>query len=106
MSSGPFNPNGQLTYLVGTSAVQVPTPISGGVPVTSYRIRNLLSTTQYIAWGATNAVTVTVPTAGTPQANTIGMIGPSVEVFGNLPASAWFIANAVGAFEVTPGDGM
>jgi len=105
----PFSPFG-ATYLVGTTSVQVQS--SNGNQPTSYRVRNLLSTVQYFSWlppqpnDAVQNVTVTVPTAGNPSANTIGMLPFSVEVFGGLPANAWFEANAAGAFEITAGEGV
>jgi hypothetical protein len=34
------------------------------------------------------------------------MLPGSVEVFSGIPANAWFLANAVGAFEITPGEGL
>jgi len=105
----PFSPFG-ATYLVGTTSVQVQS--SNGNQPTSYRVRNLLSTVQYFSWlppqpnDAVQNVTVTVPTAGNPSANTIGMLPFSVEVFGGLPANAWFEANAADAFEITAGEGV
>jgi hypothetical protein len=101
----PFGP----TVLVGTSSVQVKS--NNNLSPTSYRVRNLLETTQYFAWSApqpgdaVQSITVTAPTAGNPQ-NSIGMLPSSVEVFGGLPANAWFEADAVGAFEITPGEGL
>lgn len=63
---------GAPTYLVGNAAVQI--PLGAGQ---SYRIVNLaaVGTPQYLAWGPTNGVTVAAPTAGNPQANTLGMLG-------------------------------
>jgi hypothetical protein len=34
------------------------------------------------------------------------MLPYSVEVFGGLPANAWFEADAAGAFEITAGEGV
>jgi hypothetical protein len=107
--NSPFSPFGP-TYLVGTSSVQVKS--SNNNNPTSYRVRNLLPSTQYFSWvapapgDAVQNVTVTVPTAGVPSANTIGMLPNSVEVFGGLPANAWFEAGSAGAFEITPGEGL
>jgi hypothetical protein len=107
---GPFCPKGP-TVLVGTSSVQVTT--SDNSNPSSYRVRNLLTTAQYLSWAppAPGGAPVTVaaataPTAGSPSANTLGMAGSATEVFGNLPAQAWFIANASANFEVTPGEGL
>lgn len=109
--NSPFTPLGP-TVLVGTSSVQVTS--NRNIGPTSYRIRNLSSSAaQYIRWAAPlpsdTAVTVpaaTAPTAGTPQPQTLGLAPGAVETFGGLPPNAWFIANAVGAFEVTPGEGV
>jgi len=104
-----FSPFGS-TVLVGTTAVQV--SISNNDQPTSYRVKNMLGTTQYFSWkapqpgDATQTITVTAPVAGTPSAATIGMLPYSVEVFGGLPGNAWFKADAVGAFEITPGEGL
>jgi hypothetical protein len=65
----------------------------------------LLSTVAYFTWGATSGVVSVVPAAGTPAANTIGMLGNSVETF-SLDSTQWFIASAANAFEFTPGDGL
>ena len=107
--NSPFSPFGP-TVLVGTSAVQVSS--SNNDQPTSYRVKNMLNATQYFSWkppqpeNAVQTITVTAPTDGNPSANTIGMLANSVEVFGGLPANAWFEADAVGAFEITPGEGL
>ena len=104
-----FSPWGR-TYLVGTSPVQVPTT-NNDAP-TSYRVRNLSASQQYFTWtydapgSPTPTITVTVPSAGSPSTNTIGMAPYTVEVFGTLPPNAWFQANAAGAFEITAGEGL
>lgn len=105
-----FSPFG-ATVLVGTSSVQVKT--SNNDNPTSYRIRNLSTSAQYFRWASPlpgdAAVTVpaaAAPSAGVPSQNTIGMLPNSVETFSGLPANAWFIASAAGAFEITPGEGM
>lgn len=110
MNNGAFSPSGP-TVLVGTTEVQV-SGKDNNYP-TAYRVRNLLTTTQYFSWapmpaitGSTPSITVTVPSAGVPSANTIGMGGGGVEVFGTLPPNAYFKANAAGAFEITPGEGL
>lgn len=108
MNNGPFVPKGS-TYLVGTSEVQVLT--AGQDMATSYRIRNCLTTTQYLKWapplptGGSVSITVTAPTAGNPQPNTIGFFPGAIEMI-SFPANAWFKADAVGAFEITPGEGL
>lgn len=108
-SNNAFSPFGP-TVLVGTSSVQVQS--SNNTSPTSYRVRNLLSTQQYLSWtapqpgDAVQSITVTAPTAGNPSANTLGLLPLSVEVFGGLPANAWFEASAAGAFEITPGEGV
>lgn len=106
----PFSPMGP-TSLIGTSSSQVKTTNNEGN--SSYRIRNILPTQQYIKWAAPlpndTAVTVpaiVVPAAGVPSTRTLGMLPYSVETFGGLPSNAWFLADAVGAFEVTPGEGI
>jgi len=111
VNNGPFTPFGP-TVLVGTSEVQVSSTTRNTGP-TSYRVRNLLSTAQYFSWApaaplgaAAPSITVTAPTAGVPSANTIGMNGNGVEVFGGLPPNAYFKANAAAAFEITPGEGL
>lgn len=111
MNNGAFTPFG-ATVLVGTSEVQVSSGPQGTGP-TSYRVRNLLSTPQYFAWappaplgGAAPSITVTAPSAGTPSQATIGMNGNGIEVFGGLPANAFFKANAAACFEITPGEGL
>jgi hypothetical protein len=107
--NSPFSPFGP-TVLVGTSSVQVSS--SNNDQPTSYRVKNMLSTTQYFSWkppqpgDAVQSITVTAPTAGNPSANTIGMLPYSVEIFGGLPGNAWFEADAAGAFEITPGEGL
>lgn len=111
MNNGAFVPFGP-TVLVGTSEVQVS---SGGrnTGPTSYRVRNLLSTPQYVSWapaaplgGAAPSITVTVPSAGVPSSNTLGLAAFGVEVFGGLPSNAYFKANAAACFEITPGEGL
>lgn len=110
MNNGPFTPFGP-TVLVGTSEVQVRS--TRNTSPTAYRVRNLLATPQYFAWapatplgGAAPSITVTAPSAGVPSPNTIGMGAYGVEVFGGLPADAFFKANASAAFEITPGEGL
>ena len=107
--NSPFSPFGP-TYLVGTTSVQVKS--TNNDQPTSYRVRNLLGTSQYFSYlppqpgDATQSITVTAPVAGTPSANTIGMLPYSVEIFGGLPGNAWFEADAAAAFEITPGEGL
>jgi len=109
MYNSPFTPFGP-TYLVGTSVVQVSSKNNDNP--TSYRIRNTSASAQYISWiapppdNATPTITVTAPTAGNPSAATLGFLPSSVEVIGGIPPNAWFKANAVGAFEVTAGEGL
>jgi hypothetical protein len=79
---------------------------------TSYRVRNTSASAQYLTWYApspgnpTPTITVAAPTAGSPKKQTLGFLPSSVEVFGGIPANAWFQADAVGAFEITPGEGL
>jgi hypothetical protein len=79
---------------------------------TSYRVRNTSASAQYLSWYApspgnpTPTITVAAPTAGSPKRQTLGFLPSSVEVFGGIPANAWFQADAVGAFEITPGEGL
>lgn len=111
MNDGAFVPFGP-TVLVGTSEVQVSSGTRATGP-TAYRVRNLSASQQYFSWapaaplgGAAPSITVTAPSAGVPSANTIGMLPFSVEVFGGLPPNCYFKANAAGAFEITPGEGL
>lgn len=109
MNNSSFAPFGPV-YLVGTSAVQVLS--KNNANCTSYRVRSLLTTTQYLSWappgapGSTPSITVTAPTAGNPSAFTIGLLPSTVEVFGGMPPNAWFKADAAGAFEIIPGEGL
>jgi len=108
MNNSAFAPFGP-TYLVGTSAVQVLSTNNNGS--TSYRVRALLTTTQYLSWApagvanATPTITVTAPGAS-PSAYTLGITAGTVEVFGNLPPNGFFKADAAAAFEITPGEGL
>ena len=108
MNNSAFAPFGP-TYLVGTSAVQVLSTNNNGS--TSYRVRSLLATTQYLSWapaGVANAaptITVTAPGAS-PSAYTLGITPGTVEVFGNLPPNGFFKADIAAAFEITPGEGL
>jgi hypothetical protein len=109
MYNSPFTPFGP-TYLVGTSSVQVSSKNNDNP--SSYRIRNTSASVQYISWSydapgnPTPTITVTAPTAGVPSPATLGFLPSSVEVIGGIPPNAWFKADAVGAFEVTPGEGL
>ncbi len=104
-----FSPWGP-TYLVGTSSVQVKSN-NNNYP-TSYRVKNLLTTNAYLAWAPQEPqdASVTVPTPAAPTAgnpkNVLGLLPNSVEIFSGIPPNAWFLANAVGAFEITPGEGL
>jgi hypothetical protein len=90
------------TVLVQGTAVQV-SPTNNVIPQ-AYRIRNLSSSAQYFTHGGASTVASITPSAGVPAANTIGMIGSSVEVFGNI--LPWMIASSSTGFEVTPGEGV
>lgn len=97
----PFAPTGPA-ILVNGSATQIGNLGYGG---NCWRVRNLSASTQYFTTGTTNGVTsVGAPSAGVPSANTIGMIGNSVEVFSAL--APWMIASTSTGFEVIPGDGV
>ena len=98
-----FKPIGSTT-LVGVTPVQLNSQGNNSGGMVSVRIRNLLGTAQYFSWGTSASVSVTVPTAGVPSPNTIGMLQTSVETF-ELPPNAWVVANAAAAFEMTPGQG-
>lgn len=109
MNNGAFVPMGQ-TYLVGNSSVQVKS--QGNQTPTTYRIKAMLSTTQYLRWAppdptgtAITVGSVTAPSAGVPSSETFGFFPGAVEVI-SLPANAWFKADAVAAFEITPGEGF
>ena len=108
MNNSAFAPFGP-TYLIGTTAVQVLSTNNNGS--TSYRVRSLLATTQYLSWapaGVANAaptITVTAPGAS-PSPYTLGITPGTVEVFGNLPPNGFFKADIAAAFEITPGEGL
>ena len=96
-----FSATGPTVLVQGTAVQIAPT---SNVMVQAYRIRNLSSSAQYFTHGNASTVTSITPSAGTPAANTIGMIGSSVEVFGSvLP---FIIASTSTGFEVTPGEGV
>ena len=97
--AGAFAPQGP-TYLVGRNAVQCL-----GLGGSSYRVRNLQNTQQYLTWGTSSVVAADPPADGAPAEDTIGMDGGRVETF-SLPPNAWFISNRDDTFEVTPGEGV
>lgn len=97
-SSFAFTPIGP-TVLVAASAVSI-----GPTSSNCYRVRNLSASVQYFTHGATGAVASITPSAGSPAANTVGMLPQSVEVFGNL--LPFMIASSASGFEVTAGDGV
>jgi hypothetical protein len=94
---------GGSSYFVTNAAVQIP-PGAGQ----SFRIVNLaaVGTPQTIAWGLTNAVTATAPIAGTPQANTLVLLGGTERVVCIPTQGLFFIASAATGFMVTQGDGL
>jgi hypothetical protein len=103
----PFRPTGPTVTVDGTARQVSSTGPTGNQ---QYRVRNVNGAAAYFAWstasissGVAPTMSVTAPVAGTPQANVIGMLATSVEVF-TLPVNAWFLAGA-GTFEVTPGEG-
>ena len=103
-----FTPKGP-TYLIGISAVQA-NASNPSEASTSYRVRCLA--TAYLEWVTNNDVgapppvlTVTAPSAGVPQTNTMGMTIGGVETF-TLPPNAWFQSSVAAAFEITPGEGV
>ena len=108
MNNSAFAPFGP-TYLIGTTAVQVLSTNNNGS--TSYRVRALLTTAQYLSWapaGVANAaptITVTAPGAS-PSPYPLGITPGTVEVFGNLPPNGFFKADIAAAFEITPGEGL
>lgn len=95
----PFSIGGP-TVVVGAAAVL----LSQNTPSSSYRVRNLSTSTQYFTVGATASVASLTPAAGTSAVNTIGMLGSSVETFASL--LPYMIASSATGFEVTPGDGV
>lgn len=104
-----FTPQGK-TYLVSTTSVQIQTNTNSNA--ISYRVRNLSTSTAYFRWAPPGAVgssvtvgTVTVPVAGTPSDNVIGMFPESVEVF-TLPPNVWLKSDTANAFEVIAGEGI
>ena len=108
MYDGAFKPSG-ATVLIGTSPLQVLN--NDGTSPTSYRIRAMLVTQQYLGWmpgglsGNPPFVPTTAPVAGTPTPNVMGFAGFSTETV-VLPQGCWMRADAIGAFEVTPGEGV
>lgn len=94
---------GGPTYFVTNAAVQIP-PGTGQ----SFRIVNLAAVgiPQTIGWGLTNAVTATAPVAGTPQANTLVLLGGTERTFCIPTQNLFFIASAAAGFMVTQGDGL
>ena len=94
--------------LVGTSPVQVLN--NDGTSSTSYRVRALLTTAQYLGWmpggasGNPPFVPTTAPAAGLPATNVMGFAGLATETV-VLPQNCFMRADAIGAFEVTPGEG-
>ncbi len=100
--NGAFSPSGP-TFLVGATAVQIAP--ANALTNMGYRVRNLSSSAQYFTHGSANTVTSAgAPSAGTPSANTIGMLPNSVETFANL--LPFMIASSATGFEVTPGEGV
>ena len=97
--AGPFAPQGP-TYRVGIEAVQC-AGLPGG---STYRIRNLQVGDAYLTWGDSDAIVSVVPDRGAPAENTLGFGGGRIETV-TLPADAWFIADSIDSFEVTPGEG-
>lgn len=89
------------TFTVSTAAVQLPGSVGSGG---SFRVRCLA--TGYLAWGTSNAVTVTAPVAGTPQLNVLGMTIGAVEKISGIPIGGWLISSVASGFEVTQGDGI
>lgn len=94
---------GGPTFFVTNAAVQIPPGVGA-----SFRVVNLaaVGTPQYLAWGPTNAVTVTAPTAGNPQPNTLGMLGGTERVITIPNQGQFFIASAATGFLITQGDGV
>lgn len=98
-----FKPLG-VTTLVVNAAVQLPASQASGSGAYMFRVRNLSSSAQYFTWGTNNGIVSQTPAAGTPAANTIGMIPTSVETF-EIPGGSWVIASTATGFEFTPGIG-
>jgi hypothetical protein len=98
----PFSLGGP-TYFVTNATVQIPSGVGQ-----SFRIVNLaaVGTPQSIAWGLTNAVTVTAPTAGNPQTNTLVLLGGTERIVCIPTQNLFFIASAAAGFMVTQGDGL
>lgn len=94
---------GGASYFVTNAAVQI-LPGAGQ----SFRIVNLaaVGTPQTIAWGLTNAVTATTPTAGNPQTNTLVLLGGTERIVCIPTQNLFFIASAAAGFMVTQGDGV
>jgi hypothetical protein len=105
---GAFKPSG-ATVLIGTSPLQVLN--NDGTSPTSYRVRAMLTTQQYLGWmpggvsGNPPFVSVVAPVAGTPSTNVMGFAGLATETV-VLPQNCFMRADANGAFEVTPGEGL
>lgn len=103
---GAFQPIG-ATVLVGVSPVKA--PANDGSETQSYRISSLSTSRQYLTWHPETTqqptLSIAVPANGVPSPNTIGMAAGATETF-VLPNNCWFRADAAGAFEVTPGQGL
>jgi hypothetical protein len=97
-----FKPLGP-SVLVGTTAVQIVTS-ANPAGVSTFRVRNTQAVVAYFAYGSASVAAPVAPTAGGPAYNTIGMLPGSIETF-ELPAASYFIAAAVGGFEMVPGQG-
>lgn len=93
---------GGPTYLVVASAVQIPAAAGQSVRIVSLAA---VGTLQHIAWGLTNSVTATAPVAGTPQLNTLPILGGTERVITVPTQNLFWIASSATGFEVTLGDG-
>src|ERR1041385_265225 len=97
MQNNAFTPFGP-TYLVGLDPVQLLG--SNGLCPTSVRIRNTSGSANTFSWWPALAsglkpsgLSASAPSAGVPAANTMTMLGTSVEVF-QLPGNCWIVASA------------
>lgn len=94
---------GGATYLVANTAVQIPAAAGQSVRIVSLAAAGTL---QHLSWGLTSSVTTTAPIAGTPQFNTVGILGATERTITVPTPALYWIASASTGFEITIGDGL
>jgi hypothetical protein len=91
------------TILVGATAVQVATDTQ--LDATTFRVRCLAAGQVYLTWGGAGVTAKGAPADAVPVFNTLGMIGIGTVLYIEVPINSFFIASAIGAFEITGGKG-